>query len=179
MKISYSRLKEYPNQKGFTLIEVVLVLAIGGLIFLLAFLAFRQVSRNRRDSARRSDAASVIAELQNYKYDTRNFPSTNTAAFVSGNASTPTDVGDFVVKYLGAANFKDPSGNVYIWYGSDTSDAVFSTLTVPQPIFGINFHPIQYALDSKCNVGGGFTSSTGNIAVKVKLESGIACRDDA
>ncbi|MBP9738093.1 prepilin-type N-terminal cleavage/methylation domain-containing protein, partial [Candidatus Saccharibacteria bacterium] len=40
------------NKKGFTLIEVVLVLAIGGLIFLLAFIAFQQVSANRRDTQR-------------------------------------------------------------------------------------------------------------------------------
>lgn len=49
------------NKKGFTLIEVVLVLAIGGLIFLLAFLAFQQVSRNRRDTQRRSDVARMAA----------------------------------------------------------------------------------------------------------------------
>ena len=53
------------SRGGFTLIEVVLVLAIGGLIFLLAFIAFQQVSTNRRDTQRRNDAGRVIAELQN------------------------------------------------------------------------------------------------------------------
>ena len=51
-----------PRNHGFTLIEVVLVLAIGSLIFLLAFLAFRQVSANRRDTQRRSDVAKMMAQ---------------------------------------------------------------------------------------------------------------------
>ncbi len=52
---------------GFTLIEIVLVLAIGGLIFLLAFLAFRQASTTRRDSQRRSDVNKIVAELENLR----------------------------------------------------------------------------------------------------------------
>ena len=57
------------NQKGFTLIEVILVLAIGGLIFLLAFLAFQQVQRNRRDTQRRSDVARAAAAFNDLKAD--------------------------------------------------------------------------------------------------------------
>lgn len=52
--------------KGFTLIEVVLVLAIGGLIFLLAFLAFQQVSRNRRDTQRRSDVKRMVGYIEEF-----------------------------------------------------------------------------------------------------------------
>lgn len=57
------------KQKGFTLIEVVLVLAIGGLIFLLAFLAFSQVQRNRRDAQRRQDARSMLAYIKEFATD--------------------------------------------------------------------------------------------------------------
>src|SRR5690606_6033521 len=60
-------MKKQLNKKGFTLIEVVLVLAIGGLIFLLAFLAFQQVSRNRRDTQRRSDVARMAATYNDVK----------------------------------------------------------------------------------------------------------------
>lgn len=54
------------NSYGFTLIEVILVLAIGGLIFLLAFTGFQQVTRNRRDAQRRQDVRSVLAYIEEY-----------------------------------------------------------------------------------------------------------------
>ena len=38
------------NKKGFTIIEVVLVLAIAGLIFLMVFVALPALQRGQRDS---------------------------------------------------------------------------------------------------------------------------------
>ena len=42
--------EKLPNQGGFTIIEVVLVLAIAGLIFLIVFLALPQLQQSRRDT---------------------------------------------------------------------------------------------------------------------------------
>lgn len=52
------------KQGGFTLIEVVLVLAIGALIILMALLAFGGASRSRRDTARTSLAGTVQAAVE-------------------------------------------------------------------------------------------------------------------
>src|SRR5437868_5979254 len=100
------------NKKGFTLIEVVLVLAIGGLIFLLAFLAFRQASINRRDTQRRSDAARIVSEVQNYSGDNNSTLPTSGASSngTSGSVTTAGTFGAFLTNYMGGANFKDPSG---------------------------------------------------------------------
>ena len=38
------------NKKGFTIIEVVLVLAVAGLIFLMVFLALPALQRAQRDT---------------------------------------------------------------------------------------------------------------------------------
>ncbi len=60
-------LKEKMNKEGgFTIIEVVLVLAIAGLIFLIVFLALPQLQRNRRDTQRRSDTGRAIAALESF-----------------------------------------------------------------------------------------------------------------
>ena len=40
------------SKKGFTIIEVVLVLAIGGLIFLMVFIALPALQRSQRDAQR-------------------------------------------------------------------------------------------------------------------------------
>lgn len=58
-------LKQKNSQsKGFTLIEIVLVLAIAGLIFALVFLAVAGAQRARRDTERKSSAARMIAAAE-------------------------------------------------------------------------------------------------------------------
>jgi prepilin-type N-terminal cleavage/methylation domain-containing protein len=46
---------------GFTIIEVLIVLAIAGLIMLVVFLAVPALQRNQRNSARTSDASRISA----------------------------------------------------------------------------------------------------------------------
>lgn len=55
------------NQKGFTIIEVVLVLAIAGLIFLMVFVALPALQRGQRDSARKNDVGTVASAITNYQ----------------------------------------------------------------------------------------------------------------
>ena len=55
------------NFKGFTIIEVVLVLAIAGLIFLMVFLALPALQRSQRDTQRKQDVAMVMTTLHNWK----------------------------------------------------------------------------------------------------------------
>ena len=52
------------NQKGFSIIEVLIVLAIAGLIMLIVFLAVPALQRNSRNQARQSEA-SVFATSVN------------------------------------------------------------------------------------------------------------------
>src|SRR5215213_10133376 len=47
------------NQKGFTIIEVLIVLAIAGLIMLIVFLAVPALQRNQRNNAHNSEAARI------------------------------------------------------------------------------------------------------------------------
>lgn len=49
------------DNKGFTIIEVLIVLAIAGLILLIVFLAVPALQRNQRNSARNSEAARISA----------------------------------------------------------------------------------------------------------------------
>jgi len=51
---------------GFTIIEVLIVLAIAGLILLIVFLAVPALQRNSRNTQRRSDVAKVLAAAQEW-----------------------------------------------------------------------------------------------------------------
>ena len=88
------------NNKGFTIIEVVLVLAIAGLIFLVVFLALPALQRGQRDNQRKNDAGRLISQITAY--------STN------NQGALPTDwtaAGTFYTTYLksGSQKFQDPS----------------------------------------------------------------------
>lgn len=54
------------KQKGFTIIEVLIVLAIAGLIISIVFLAVPQLQRNARDSKRQNIANRLSTELGAY-----------------------------------------------------------------------------------------------------------------
>lgn len=54
------------QSKGFTIIEVVLVLAIAALIFLMVFIALPALQANQRDTARKNDASTVAAAVQSF-----------------------------------------------------------------------------------------------------------------
>ena len=53
-------LKLKKRKSGFTIIEVVLVLAIAGLIFLMVFLALPALQHSQRDALRKRQAAMYI-----------------------------------------------------------------------------------------------------------------------
>ena len=47
------------NQKGFTIVEVMIVLAVAGLILAVVFVAVPALQRNQRNGARRNDVAYI------------------------------------------------------------------------------------------------------------------------
>jgi|JI10StandDraft_1071094.scaffolds.fasta_scaffold602718_2 prepilin-type N-terminal cleavage/methylation domain-containing protein len=55
------------NKRGFTIIEVVLVLAIAALIFLMVFIALPALQRNQRDTARKQEIGKVLAAVTSYQ----------------------------------------------------------------------------------------------------------------
>lgn len=57
------------SNSGFTIIEVALVLAIAGLIFLVVFLALPALQKSQRDTARRQDVARIMSALDQYEAD--------------------------------------------------------------------------------------------------------------
>ena len=80
------------SKKGFTIIEVVLVLAIAGLIFLMVFVALPALQRSQRDTARRNDLARVDTSLVQYQ---TNNQGTNDGSNLPFNSTT----------YMGGVNF--------------------------------------------------------------------------
>ena len=70
------------NQKGFTIIEVLIVLAIAGLILLIVFLAVPALQRNSRNTQRKNDISALLAAINEFS-NNNNGKNANTC---SGNS---------------------------------------------------------------------------------------------
>lgn len=67
---------------GFTVVELLLVLAIAGVILLLVMMAFPALTRNDRNSRRRQDVAAILEAVSHWELtNSGNFPVTGTDNF--------------------------------------------------------------------------------------------------
>ena len=120
------------SKKGFTIIEVVLVLAIAGLIFLMVFVALPALQRSQRDTARRNDMSRVDTSLvqwqTNHSTQDNNLPNAGeTAVQWEGQPTLPSGTEScnlacqFVRDYMNSGSsdtdknneFQDPNGVPY------------------------------------------------------------------
>lgn len=147
--------KNMQKQSGFTIIEVVLVLAIAGLIFLVVFLALPQLQRSQRDSQRQSDVGRMISAITTYSSNEGNgIPPSNatnvTTDVLGGGYIDAADWGYEVVDTVGAADVA----------GSATST---------------NGETVGYVQGEDCD---GATTNSRAFAVSVDQENGpIFCRE--
>ena len=145
------------REGGFTIIEVVLVLAIAGLIFLIVFLAVPALQRSQRDTQRRNDASRFMSQLSNYQ--------ANNKGAIPANAAVDTFVAAYLDNGAGSPdNWKDPSsGAVYVDVAPASTPA--------------NPGEYRYQINTTCNgenptAGGGNRKAT----IQMKLEgSGFMC----
>lgn len=132
-------MKYIQSKKGFTIIETSLVLAIAGLILVMAFVALPALQRQTRDAKRKEDAATFMQALTKYqennrgqlpeytintslKYDTGNITDWWEWNEEWSHGSTSHAWGRFYVQYLGD-NFLRPDGEKYEFVVSECSDA--------------------------------------------------------
>ena len=99
------KLSSNPTLPAFTIIEVVLVLAIAGLIFLMVFIALPALQRNQRDTQRKNDITRALTAVRNYQ-------SNNRGKIPSGDWDKT-----FRETYLrvNGEDFKDPDGSDYVF----------------------------------------------------------------
>lgn len=91
------KLKPQDKQIGFTIIEVVIVLAIAALILLIVFLAVPALQRNQRNTARKSDIGRIGAAA---------------TEFVSNNNGKLPAVSDASQANSDAQKIRDAAGNL-------------------------------------------------------------------
>lgn len=89
------------TKKGFTIVEVSLVLAIAGLIFLMTFIALPALRASQRDTERKEAVTLLIDALKKYQSNNR-----------GALPSKDEEWGILQNRYVGN-NFVDPNGAAY------------------------------------------------------------------
>jgi prepilin-type N-terminal cleavage/methylation domain-containing protein len=110
------------KQKGFTIIEVALVLAIAALIFLVVFLAVPALQRNQRDDARKRDITTIVQAVTTMTANTGSEVPAGTADKVYTGGSPVKgnkNLGDYLDKLSNNIDFIDV---IAIPAGSASSD---------------------------------------------------------
>lgn len=116
---------------GFTIIEVLIVLAIAGLILLIVFLAVPALQRNSRNTAIKNDVQNVVGGVAEYQ-------GANSGRMPTGIAGTGT------INYTGAAGTTPTSIDVQ---GSTVVTSVATAPAAAAPAAGT----IVVSIGFKCN----------------------------
>ncbi len=176
--------KNLKQRGGFTIIEVVLVLAIAGLIMIMVFVALPSMQKAQRNTQRKEDMARLVSQIELYmknnngKLDDNAKCSQHTYDCLSNDAKRIYDV------YM-ADDFIDPStGEKYypvLWTAGGNSDCdVYGTLGSSDKkadCWG-SMKVGEFQLDSNAVCAGEYfddrKGTSRYFAIRIRLEGGAA-----
>ena len=198
-------MKKGDNMKknGFTIIEVALVLGIAGLIFLMMMIALPALQRQQRDTARKEDIDSLIANIKKYQTNNRGAlpgggSSLSINAKYDANSRDAKDTWNGFLRDYMTEGFSDPSSgdsyNLKIMscsgggegYSGGTADAVCvnATKNTIDTTIGRSLEDNNFTMlvitSGKCagdeTVGALRSSNPRKVAILYKLEGvGLYC----
>lgn len=177
------------TRKGFTIIEVVLVLAIAGLIFLMVFIALPALQRSQRNTQREDDLSRVLTAANDFQ--------------TNNNGKSPWESGPtnekFVKRYVDDTctyvsneaqydcdgdQFRDPDGENYGIKGEGSmgkGDKILQSYTLDTS-FDDNNHIMHAVTYASCGSDEGEAEKgTGNrqYAIFYVLEgNAVSCNDN-
>ena len=161
-KLKNTKLKK--SDQGFTIIEVMIVLAIAGLILLIVFLAVPALQRNSRNTQRKNDVSVLLSAVS--EYETNN----NGSLPNTCSGTTPVQIGPAAtgsqakVGYynLGCAVAAPTNGHVEVL-------AAFAATAA------LNTAAKDYVIivpSAVCNAGGAIAGSARSVVAVYEIENG-------
>ncbi len=175
----------YAYRRGFTFVEVSLVFAIAGLIFLMVFIALPAVQRTQRDAERQEDLSTLIMAIKEYQQNNRGALPLNKGLprfYWYGVNNTDRNWDDFIGKYLGGEDFADPDGEIYQLHISECNKKDGTQCTNVSGIENKTFpndHTIYLFINASCDGSTAVGSDNPRkVAAVYKLEgAGAACKN--
>jgi type IV pilus assembly protein PilA len=156
------------RQEGFTIIEVLIVIAIAGLIILLVFLAVPALQRNSRNTQRKNDISAILAAMSE-------FSNNNNGQQPNG---TWTNTGG-TVTVIGAAGTSNATGRVaYYNIGLGTtngniSKVAASTATAANTLNSNTEDYVIISTGTECNGNASQAGPARSVTAVYQIETGI------
>ncbi|MCQ2571326.1 MAG: type II secretion system GspH family protein [Candidatus Saccharibacteria bacterium] len=188
------------RRKAFTIIEVVLVLAIAGLIFLMVFIALPALQRSQRNTQREDDLARFVTAATNYQTNNKSklpFHLENTnkiidekfvTRYIDSQCKPLSDNSSSDLGYSECGSeFTDPDGTIYrLKYMNDVKAAAAkqkkSEINISLPSWEESNHTLRVYTTATCGDEGVVKLSSGShsFAMIYILEGGSAsCNDNS
>lgn len=167
---------------GFTIIEVMIVLAIAGLILSIVFIAVPQLQRNTRDNQRQNIVSRLKSEIESYAGNNQGkYPFAGvTGSYQNCTALSATgQCGDWLSRYITGAtppvNITDPSTGSNTGINISTSAAAITW----------NQGNAWISVGNRCNgesvqagSGGGATSRSYALVIALDRSNTFFCVDN-
>ena len=179
------------KDEGFTIIEVLIVLAIAGIILVVVLIAVPQLQRNQRNEARRNVLARLATEVNNYASNNGGRLHEQDTTAGQTHFGTALTASSFFGRYLGCdgttctANIDDPRHGEPVGTGGDMStnvsgNAVNSAGTAGnEATVAAEFGSVGYSPGYVCNGELAVPGDARQFAIQMRLEGGaLACVDN-
>jgi prepilin-type N-terminal cleavage/methylation domain-containing protein len=122
------KFKKVNQSKGFTIIETLIVLAIAATIFLVVFLAVSALDRSSRNTARKDDAAAILAGIGDFVANNNGALPTAMSVVAAPNYQLTGGAGsvanDVKLAHYTAATFDTAAGGTTIGTGGVAGDTL-------------------------------------------------------
>jgi len=164
-----AKARKAEKTQGFTIIEVVLVLAIAGLIFLMVFIALPALQRNQRDTQRKNDMGRLSSAIVNYTNSNRGALPKDAVEYNKFITNYLVTGGDSFVDPAGATSDQGASQATYVLANNTTDTDLLNVKT-----FANSQNVIYYSPGFICGDSSSSIVSGGNrkVAFRMVLESG-------
>ncbi|MDB5165097.1 MAG: hypothetical protein JWL89_723 [Candidatus Saccharibacteria bacterium] len=154
------------KSKGFTIIEVMIVLAIAGLILLIVFLAVPALQRNSRNTSRKSDVGRMSSALS--EWESNNNGNVFTAGVGNANLTAVVNSAGTLSQYT-----LIPAGAI----GANSfTVAVGAQPALPSGANNVNLGSMQVVTGATCGTSGATiqSTSTRRLALQYMVETANA-----
>lgn len=150
--------KQDSDSEGFTIIEVLIVLAIAGLILLIVFLAVPALQRNSRNTQAKSTASSVLGAVNEFQNNNNGQLPTGVAAAngtvtVTGATGTASSTAKIQGGYTVALGTTVPTtpGDFTVYLNRKCNNNAFNTVATPRSVaIGYSIETSSTAVAAQC-----------------------------
>lgn len=185
--VDFSKISQYNGDmrklKGFTLIEVILVLAVAGLIMAMVFVGVPALTATQRDSSRKDQMLQFISNLKSYQANNNrgSLPLSGGGEMtVDGELIKGEEVTfslgdgvtwkDFYGGYLGE-NFVDPNGEKYDLLVMDCDANVVGSNCANNVLDDPEFYTIYVVKNATCKgIDVVYSANPKSVAILHKME---------